>query len=379
MKNIGDIFNDFLFPREIENNLNNDDLIKNSNSIFKNPGFKVELENQDDPRFEAFHGKHIVYLPKRFYKNKFLHELYDVAIDKLGEDRFQRFVAYHEFGHAAQVARITNNQMVDIKGNTHGDLDLNYMFNGASVPNKVNNFLVELFKEGFADCYAGLCLYKETGDLDVFKKISEIRSKRYPQLKKENKKTDPQYFIHRNFNVRAAEYLGEVVAKVQDVFSIPFIAPGAGKGVSLEKYIERAVIRGCLDAVLRELKTNDACLNHFRGFARDFKLDTYTLTQLLGAQPNAGQIINYEKTQGISSYFLELAYRLPKGYHTIITPTDILTIVNDSKYQRSVDPNLQLMDVVDIPYTAGLEGVRERIGELRSQHQNISSQKTSRP
>jgi hypothetical protein len=78
-----------------------------------------------------------------------------------------KVITYHEFGHAAQVSCVHNNLPIHIKGSS-SEGDINYLFNGNSVPDKINNFLIKLFQEGFADCYSGLCLFKETGDIDVF-------------------------------------------------------------------------------------------------------------------------------------------------------------------------------------------------------------------
>ncbi len=372
MINLKELFGKKISPPPFED----DGIIKISNSIFENNTFAVKYEHSDNPRLESFHGKNVVYLPVN-YSNT--HPLFNTTRKILGEDLLPKFTIYHEFGHAAQIARLPANfnNPVDIKGN----INLNWLFNGGMVSNKINNFMKELFKEGFADCYAGLCLYKETGNLDVFNKISDIRAKRFPELKKENKKTVPAYFIHGNFNIKAAEYLGKTIASLvaqgQDVFGIQFVAPGAGQ--SLEKHIERAVIAGSVDALLRELRSNDACLNHFRSFAQGFKLDQYSVRRILAGNPHLNQILAYEQKQGISSYFLEMKNRLPPAYASILTDKAIEEILCNTKYQRAVDPNLTLMDVVDIPYSAGLEGVRSRVTELRSQHLNLSGKKAPKP
>lgn len=337
------------------------DAITVSESIFNLNQVTIALSNTTNPRHEVSQAGQRIFLPDRHFELP----LFNQMKRKFGEE-YQKLIAYHEFGHAVQVARTANGQTVDIK---EDHANLHYLFNGSAVPNRINNFMKELFKEGFADCYAGLCLYKETSDLEVFKKISNIRANRYPEIKKASKEIPPAYFIHPNFNIKAAEYLGDVLAKEKEVFSIPFVAPG-GHGVSLERYIERAVIAGCVAALLQELRTNDACLNHFRSFARDFKLDEYSVKRILAGAPDLNEVLDYERSQGISSYFLEMRNRLPESYKSILTEPKIGNILTNSTYQRKVDTSLKLMDVVEIPYSAGVEVTRERIVDLRSHSLN---------
>ena len=340
--------------------------ISTSSQIFALGSTTIVYRGKEEPRYVK--QENTVYLPEKHLNMA----IFDVSKNKLGEGLYRKFIAYHEFGHAVQVARLPAhfNEQVDIKGN----INLNYLFNGTIVPNRVNNFMKELFKEGYADCYAGLCLYKETGDLEVFKKISKIRTQRYPEIKKGSKEVPPAHFIHPNFNIKAAEYLGKAIASLvangKDVFSIPFVAPGGGQGASLEKHIERAVIAGSVAALLQELRTNDACLNHFRSFAQGFTLDQYSVRRILAGNPNLNQVLAYEKSQGISRYFLELKNRLPASYASILTDQDIGKVMCDTKYQRQVNTSLKLMAVVDIPYSSGVEVTKERIADLRTNNLN---------
>jgi len=333
-----------------------------SDSLYNLDHVTISISNTKNPRHERNEAGQTIFLQDRYVELPIFNQLKR----KFGDDLYQKFIAYHEFGHAVQISRITNGQTVDIK---EDHADLHYLFNGSAVPNKINNFMKELFKEGFADCYAALCLYKETGDAAVFNKITEIRSKRYHEMKRENREKEP-HFIHSNFNVKAPEYLGKAVSSLvasgRDVFSIPFVAPGAAQRESLEKYIQRAVIAGSVAALLRELRTNDACLNHFRSFARDFKLDEYHVRKILAGDPNINQVVAYEKTHGVSSYFLALKNRLPGFCVSILTDNDLRSIISNKEYQRKTNTNLALMDVVDIPYSAGLENVKKRMAELRN-------------
>lgn len=145
------------------------------------------------------------------------------------------------------------------------------------MPNKINNFLIKLFQEGFADCYSGLCLLKETDDINVFHKISEARSQRYDELKTEK----GQNFIHPNFNIFAAENMGKTIETFikneKSIFNLSF----TDSEHSIERYIERAVISGCVTAIMKELQTNDAFLNHFRKFTKEFKIEEQRLKDVI--------------------------------------------------------------------------------------------------
>ena len=177
-----------------------EDLLITSNSIFENDSFIVELEERINPRLESFHNKNTVYLPKKYLKDN---PLYTIIIEKFNEDSLPKVITYHEFGHAAQVACVHNNLPIHIKGSS-SEGDINYLFNGSIVPNKISNFIKELFKEGFADCYGGLCLFKENDDIKVFKRVSQVRKERYDEFKEKEGK----HFLHPNFNINAAANMG---------------------------------------------------------------------------------------------------------------------------------------------------------------------------
>ena len=335
-----------------------DSLIDLSNSIFKNDEFVVVFEDQVNPRFESFHGEGVVYLPQK-YETK--DSVYVKLKEKLGEELFPKFIAYHEFGHAAQVACTHNNHQIHIKGSSSWG-DINYLFNGDTLPNKINNFMKELFKEGFADCYAGLCLFKETGDVKVFKRISQVRSTRYDEFKDEKGK----HFIHPNFNVNAAANMGLTIERLtnggKNIFDMPF----TGAEITIERYIERAVIAGCVSALMNELETNDAFLSHFRKFTREFKLSEHDVkTVLHSTSVPIAQVMQSEKENGVSSFFFELHRRLPEAYKSAMPQDTLKKLLTDNVFKRDVASDLVLKDVVDIPYSAGLEGAKARMVSLR--------------
>lgn len=210
-----------------------------SDQIFEMNHVKVRIVNTKEPRHVKSQTDEIIYLPDRHFDLAIFNHLKD----KFKDIEYQKVIAYHEFGHAAQIECTRNNQQIHIKGSS-SEGDVNYLFNGSSVPSKINNFLKELFKEGFADCYAGLCLFKETGDVKVFKRISQVRKARYDEFKDEEGK----HFIHPNFNINAAANMGltiELFSKSgKNIFDLPF----TGADPSIERYIERAVIAGCVAA-----------------------------------------------------------------------------------------------------------------------------------
>jgi hypothetical protein len=328
-----------------------------SDQIFKMNHVKVRIANMQDPRHVKTHEEEIIYLPDRHFDLPIFNHLKD----QFREVEYQKVIAYHEFGHAAQIACVHNNQQIHIKGSSL-EGDINYLFNGDAVPNRINNFLKELFKEGFADCYSGLCLFKETGDVKVFKRISQVRAKRYGEFKDEKGK----YFIHPNFNVKAAENMGHAVELFlkndQNIFNLPF----TGAEVSIERYIERSVVAGCIVAVISELRTNDAFLNHFRKFASGFALDKHQVQTLLAGHSNVDEVVAYEKNQGLVSFFLEFKKRLPDSYTGVLPDGELFKLLVNTDYKRLVDPTMEFMDVAPIPYSAGLEAVKEMVLLLRT-------------
>ncbi|KVS21928.1 hypothetical protein WK32_17825 [Burkholderia vietnamiensis] len=92
--------------------------------------------------------------------------------------------------------------------------------------------------------------------------------------------------------------------------------------------------------------------------------------KILAGEPNLSEVLAYEKTRGISSYFLELTKRLPSFCASVLTDHDIRVILDNKEYRRQTDANLVLMDVVEIPYSAGLEGAKGRVRKLRGQYLN---------
>lgn len=361
MKKILSIFNKKIVPEE-QNTFEYE--LSISNQIYKNNTFNVILDSIDNPRFESFHGKNTVFIPQSFIANN---PLYKLIIQKFNNETLPKVITYHEFGHAAQTACVNNNQQVHIKGySSESEGDINYLFNGGIIPNKINNFLIKLFQEGFADCYAGLCLFKETGDIDVFKKISEVRSQRYNEFKVEQDK----YFIHPNFNITAAENMGKTIETFikneKNIFNLSF----TNSEHSIERYIERSVIAGCVTALINELQTNDAFLNHFRKFTKEFKVDEQRLKDVISNPNELKKIINFEKDNGISSFFFELKKRLPNSYKKAVSKDLLKDLLTNDLFKRTVDNNLELKNVVDILYSAGFETIKSKINSIRTSTYN---------
>lgn len=212
MKKILSLFNKIL--HSTESTKKTDSFLIVSNSIYDNLDFEVIYEDELNPRSESFHGRKTIFLPAKYDSVGELPSIYKALIGVFGDEIFSKFVAYHEFGHALEVTLMDGysssaDRRVHINAKPFNGKDINYLFNGASNPDTINKFLIKLFKEGFADCYAGLCLYKEHNDIEVFSKIAQVRSQRYSELKKE----EGVEYLHPNFNVSAAEKLKEAITE----------------------------------------------------------------------------------------------------------------------------------------------------------------------
>ena len=250
-------------PLEKKKQIN--DLIEISDSIYHVPNIKIVLETHVEPRYLAKEGK--IFIPLEYVENN--NDIFTTLKQSFG-DKFEEVVILHEMGHAVEVDRKPlqingekNFHQIDIKNNSN----LNYFFNGKSVPNNINYFLIENYKEGFADCYSACCYYKKNGDISVFDKISEARELSYKQMKLNN----GEHYIHPNFNTQAPTLFKKIIEELNnegvDIRSLPFTS---SVGNNIEKYIEQATIQGCMKALVRELETNDAFLNHFRKVGKEF-------------------------------------------------------------------------------------------------------------
>lgn len=176
-------------------------LIKISDSIYTVKNTEIVFEKKVDPRNNGLEEK--IYIPLKYSEKE--DSIFNILKQYFGE-KFQEIVIFHEMGHAVENDKKPKLAYIDIKNFS----ELNYLFNGGSVPNKVNNFLKEIFKEGYADCYSGLCYYKKYGDINVFEKIAEAREDRYAEMKSKDKN-----YIHPNFNTEAPRIFKTII---EDLF-----------------------------------------------------------------------------------------------------------------------------------------------------------------
>lgn len=244
-------------PKEKQEHIN--DLIKISDEIYHLPNIIIKTEEKVNPRFSAKEGK--IFIPLDYIENG--DNIFSTLKKSLG-DKFEEVIIFHEMGHAVEVDRKPNLQQIDI--NSHNGL--NYLINnGSSSTSNINYFLIENYKEGFADCYSGLCYYKKYGDISVFDKIAEARELRYKEMKKSN----GDNYVHPNFNVEAPKLLKQTIEDLNnqgiDIRNLPFLDKN---GLNIEKFIEESSIKGLLKAFIRELETNDAFLSHFKKVGKEF-------------------------------------------------------------------------------------------------------------
>lgn len=246
----------FQLPKEHINTIN--DLIKISDSIHPVDNVQVFVEEKVNPRYSAKEEK--IFIPLKYNENS--NDIFSTLKKFLG-DKFEEVIILHEMGHAVEVDRKSNIHKIDI--NSHSDL--NYLINGSSAPNNINYFLIENYKEGFADCYSGLCYYKKYGDISVFDKIAEARELRYKEMKKSN----GDNYVHPNFNIEAPKILKQTIEDLKnqgiDIRNLPFLDK---KGLNIEKCIEEASVKGLLKTFVRELETNNAFLSHFKKVGKEF-------------------------------------------------------------------------------------------------------------
>jgi hypothetical protein len=218
------------------------------------------------------------------------------------------------------------------------------------VPNNINYFLIENYKEGFADCYSAFCYYKKNGDISVFDKISEARELSYKQMKLNN----GEYYIHPNFNTQAPMLFKKIIAELNDkgidVRSLPFTS---STGDNIEKFIEQASIQGCMKALVSELETNDAFLNHFRKVGKEFteenngrfKINEYAKPIKEYTNKNnldIKYVIEQLNKEAILPYFIEFQKR--SNEHTISNDF-IKDLIDNQKLKRQVNSNLEIADI----------------------------------
>ncbi len=326
-------------PQEKQEEIN--DLMKISDEIYHLPNIVIKTEEKVEPRYEAKEGK--IFIPLEYVENN--NDIFTTLKQSFG-DKFEEIVILHEMGHAVEVDRKTNLHQIDIKNHS----DLNYILNGSSVPNNINYFLIENFKEGFADCYSAFCYYKKNGDISVFDKISEARELSYKQMKLNN----GEHYIHPNFNTQAPTLFKKIIEELNDkgvdIRSLPFTA---SNGNNIEKFIEQATIQGCKKALVRELETNDAFLNHFRKVGKEFieenngrfKINEYAKSireYITQKNLDIKSVIEQLNKEAILPYFIEFQKRSDE--HTISNDF-IKDLINNQKLKRQVNSNLEIADI----------------------------------
>lgn len=327
-------------PKEKQENIN--DLIKISDDIYHLPNIFIKTEEKVDPRFSAKEGK--IFIPLDYIENG---DNIFSTLKKLLGDKFEEVIIFHEMGHAIEVDRKPNLHQIYI--NSHSDL--NYLINnGSSSTSNINYFLIENYKEGFADCYSGLCYYKKYGDISVFDKISEARELRYKEMKDTNGKN----YVHPNFNVEAPKLLKQTIEDLNnqgiDIRKLPFLDKN---GLNIEKCIEEASVKGLLKAFVREIETNDAFLSHFKKVGKEFteedrgkfKINIYSDSVKEYAAKNNIQTKDLAEklnNEAMLPYFIEFQKR---SNNEIISNQFIAELIDNKEFKRQVTPGLEIEDV----------------------------------
>lgn len=335
----------FQLSNEHINSIN--DLIEVSDNVHRINSVQVFVEETVEPRYLAKERK--IFIPLKYSENN--NDIFTTLKQFFG-DKFEEVVNFHEMGHAVEVDRKPlingekNFHQIDIKNHSN----LNYFFNGSAVPNNINYFLIENYKEGFADCYSAFCYYKKNGDISVFDKISEARELSYKQMKLNN----GEHYIHPNFNTQAPIFFKKIIKELNDkgidIRSLPFTS---STGENIEKFIEQATIQGCMKALVRELETNDAFLNHFRKVGKEFteentgrfKINEYAKPiKEYTSQNNLDikYVIEQLNREAILPYFIEFQKR---SNEHIISNDFIKDLIDNPKLKRQVNSNLEIADI----------------------------------
>lgn len=327
-------------PKEKQEKIN--DLIKISDEIYHLPNIIIKTEEKVDPRFSAKEGK--IFIPLDYIENG--DNIFSTLKDFLG-DKFEEIVILHEMGHAVEVDRKPNLHQIDI--NSHSDL--NYLINnGSSSTSNINYFLIENYKEGFADCYSGFCYYKKYGDISVFDKISDARELRYKEIKEAN----GENYVHPNFNIEAPKLLKQTIEDFKnqgiDIRNLPFLDKN---GLNVEKCIEEASVKGLLKSFVRELETNDAFLSHFKKVGKEFteedrsrfKINVYSEVIKEYATKNNIQtkdLVEKLNNEGMLPYFMDFQKR---SNEDIIPNKFIEELIENKDLRRQVISGLKIDDV----------------------------------
>lgn len=160
------------------------------------------------------------------------------------------YIIFHEIGHAIQHSSIGNKNYIfePIELNSK----LNYLFNGASVANKINHFLSDNFKESYADCYAAFNLYKKYGDINIFDIIYNYRESEKVKFKVANPVGINEYFNHEDLLI---------------------FKSSLGKNEPFEKIhelIQSSIVKSMFNTLIAEMKINDSFLKEVKLFGLEF-------------------------------------------------------------------------------------------------------------
>lgn len=315
------------------------DIISISNSFIElnDVVFKIESNECLDPRY-SFENKEI-HFPLLFATEDKYKDLDGNLFNK-----FKLSVAFHEIGHAVQDFLNKNEDKTAKQVYLNLGVNLDYLFNGATLPTKINYFLINTFKESFADCYAGLCLYKKFNDLNVFDLIAESREVSYVEFKKNN-----PFMIMENSDYRSILILKGIIEglikKGINILDLPFTSEDRNIE-TIEKIIEYSVLKGCVETTKDELRNNDAFLLHFRDFCKDF--------------PDYSKKLN---NCSVVNFFCEFSNRS----NSIISSEDIKDIVKEDVYYRIVPNDFELNSLknVEYKYSLNVQEVINNIDKIR--------------
>lgn len=321
------------------NNKKINDLIKISENIYHLPNIIIKTEYKVNPRYLPSEKK--IFIPLDYNNNNlnFNH------FKKILGDKFDEIVIFHEIGHAVEYDRNNNSNLIKINNYPQ----LNYLINGSSVTNNINYFLISNYKEGFADCYSGLCYYIKYDDISIFDKIYQARQLKYQEMKKNNGIN----YVDPNFNLESVLIFKNIIIDLInngiDIKKLPF---SSDNDLNIEKFIEESTIKGLLKSVVKELEINDTFLSNFKHIGKEFvtedkgkfKLNIYSEVLKDYSSINKKNMSNLIETlneQAILPYFIEFQ----KRSNQIISNEFIFHLIDNSKFNRTVSPNLQITDV----------------------------------
>ena len=173
------------------------------------------------------------------YNNNFKN-LYNSIQSYIG-DKTSEYIIFHEIGQKDYLF-----EPVELNSK------LNYLFNGASIANKINHFLADNFKESYADCYAAFNLYQKHDDINVFDEIYSYRESEKIKFKNSSPNRVNEYFNHDALLI-FKKYLV--------------------KDESFEKIhecIQSSIVKSIFKTIVKEIKINDSFLKEVKEFGLEF-------------------------------------------------------------------------------------------------------------